>query len=219
MAEMTSAERILALADERPDSAPLIFLAALSVLWLHPQDPAARSLLERYRDRGYSIDALRETALQLFLLAGFQASLEAAFQIHEVYGEGLPAHESELLPLDTQSLFERGYYLQAEVYRDNVKKLRANLSRISPELESWTALIGYGLVLTRPGLPPHWRELLEVAVLAVQGFPRQLHSHLLGALNLGGNPEEIETVLRVSELLGPPGTVQSAWQMWQRLKP
>ncbi len=162
---------------------------------------------------------MRETALQLFLLAGFQASLEAAFQIREEYGAGLPPLEDELAQFDARFWLERGYQLQSEVYREHVAKLRANLCAISPELEKWTVLVGYGLVLSRPGLPEHWRELLEVAVLAVQGFTRQLHSHLLGALNLGGDPIEIETVLQVAEILGPADEVRSAWQMWRRVRP
>jgi 4-carboxymuconolactone decarboxylase len=216
---MNSAERIIALAEEHPADTALIYLAALSILWLKPQDPSARLLLVRYREQNLSIDALRETALQLFLLAGFQASLEAAFQIREEYGTGLPPLDDELAQMDAGRWLERGYQLQAEVYRGNVEKLRANLSAISPELEAWTVLVGYGLVLSRPGLPHHWRELLEVAVLSVQGFTRQLHSHLLGALHAGGNPHEIETVLQVSEILGQPEQIRSAWQMWQHVRP
>jgi 4-carboxymuconolactone decarboxylase len=216
---MNSAERIIALAEEHPSQHSLIYLAALSILWLKPQDRDARQLLAAYREQNLSLDALRETALQLFLLAGFQASLEAAFQIREEYGAGLPPLETELAPPDPRALLDRGYRLQAEVYGENTAKLRANLSGISPELEAWTVLVGYGLVLSRPGLPPHWRELLEVAVLAVQGFTRQLHSHLRGALNLGGNSAEIETVLQVAEILGPAEPIRSAWQIWRLVRP
>ncbi|MBK6767136.1 MAG: carboxymuconolactone decarboxylase family protein [bacterium] len=199
------------------DDEQLLLLSALSVLWLKPQNPLARELVGRYRERGYSIEALRETALQLFLLAGFQTSLEAAFMIHDVYGNGLPAHVDELVDLPPMRTFERGWDLQARVYRQNVDKLRVNLEGISPELSRWTVWIGYGLVMSRPGLPEKWRELLEVAVLAVMGFPRQLHSHFKGALNLGATANEVELVLEVSQLVTTEETLRPAWQMWRRI--
>ncbi|MBK8130589.1 MAG: carboxymuconolactone decarboxylase family protein [bacterium] len=195
----------------------LLLLAALSVLWLKPQDPLARAIVVRYRERQFSIEALREAALQLFLLAGFQASLEAAFMIHDVYGNGLPAHTDELIDLPPMGTFERGWALQAEVYRGNVEKLRLNLEGISPELSRWTVWIGYGLVMSRPGIPAAWRELLEIAVLSVMGFPRQLFSHLKGALNLGATATEVELSLSVAELVTSPEALRPAWQMWRRI--
>ena len=85
---MKSVNRIIS---THPDREQMILLAALSVLWLKPQDERARELIARYREKSFPLEALRETALQLYLVAGFQASLEAAFQIHEVCGEGLPS--------------------------------------------------------------------------------------------------------------------------------
>jgi alkylhydroperoxidase/carboxymuconolactone decarboxylase family protein YurZ len=203
--------------NDHPEQEQLLLLCALSVLWLKPQDPLAKACVTCYKDRGYSIEALREAALQLFLLAGFQASLEAAFMIQEIYGNGLPAHENELIDLPPMGTFERGWALQAEVYRGNVDKLRHNLEGISPELSRWTVWIGYGLVMSRPGIPAHWRELLETAVLAVQGFPRQLFSHFKGALNLGATALQVESALRVAELISSAEILRPAWQMWRRI--
>lgn len=201
-----------------PDHEQLILLAGLSVLWLKPQDERARTLIEQYRAKEYPVEALRETALQLYLVAGFQASLEAAFQIKEVYGDGLPSNGEHIRDLSTSDILKRGYDLQAEVYRANVEKLRANLSGISPELSEWTVFVGYGLTLSRPGLKGCWRELFEVAVLAAQDFPRQLHSHFRGALHLGATRTEVELILQVVESILGPDRVKSAWQMWHRIK-
>ncbi len=215
---MSPAERVLKLASDHPDREQLIILAALSVLWLEPQNPEARLLLVRYRDRQFAMDALRETALQLFLIAGFQASLEAAFQIKDVFGVGLPSLEAELQEFDAKLWWERGLDLQAQVYQQNVDRLRANLEAVSTELATWPVLVGYGLVMSRPGLPPHWRELFEVVVLAVQGFPRQLHSHLRGAIFTGASREEVELILDIATILGPEAKTQSAWHMWRRIR-
>ncbi|MBU0509380.1 carboxymuconolactone decarboxylase family protein [bacterium] len=216
---MKIANDVFGLAAERPEQEHLILLSALSVLWLSPQNPEAQLILERYRDRCYSFESLREAALQLFLIAGFQTSIEAAFQIREVYGEGLPGLDKELEVMDAKQWLERGFELQSQVYGESVVRLRSNLGELSPELAVWPVLVGYGLVLSRPGLPPHWRELLEVAVLAVQNFPRQLFSHLRGALNLGASPEEVETVLRVADIMASPEASRSAWQLWRRINP
>ena len=170
-------DNIFALIKQHPGHEQLILLSALSVAWLEPQNPAAAQLIQHYRERGFEFSALRETALQLFLLAGFQTSLEAAFQIHAIYGHGLDHEDFTENSFTLHQLAARGQELQTAVYRGNIEKLRANLELISPQLAGWTVWIGYGLVMSRPGLPSHWRELLEVAVLAVQGFPRQLHSH------------------------------------------
>jgi len=203
--------------DENPEQEQLLLLCALSVLWLKSQDPLAKECVVRYKEKDFSIVALREAALQLFLLAGFQSSLEAAFMIQEVYGRGLPAHTDELIDLPQTGTFERGWALQAEVYKGNVDKLRTNLEAVSPELSRWTVWVGYGLVMSRPGIPAHWREILEVSVLAVLGFPRQLFSHFKGALNLGATAHQVELALRVSELVSNKEALQPAWQMWRRI--
>jgi len=205
----------LALAADHPEHEQLILLSALSILWLRPQDPQAKILLQRYQACGYPPEALRETALQLFLLAGFQTSLEATFQIRDVFGTGILSYEGEF---NASHWLERGRELQAKVYRENVVKLRRNLTDSSEELAQWTVLVGYGLVMSRPGLRPYWRELLEVAVLVVQRFPRQLHSHLRGALNLGAAREEIELILSLAAMFASESGSKSAWQMWRHIR-
>jgi alkylhydroperoxidase/carboxymuconolactone decarboxylase family protein YurZ len=215
---MRTADRAIRAAAERPDYETLILLTALSAMWLMPQNPEAKRLLEHYRDRELDKEALREAALQLLLLAGFQTSLEAFFQIHEVFGETLTGDARELEESFSHVWLHRGYDLQAKVYAGSVEKLRTNLLQISPELEAWTVMVGYGLVMSRPGLPVHYRELLEVAALAVGGFPRQLHSHFLGALNLGATRDEVELVLHTVEGWLDDAHRDDIWCLWRRIK-
>jgi alkylhydroperoxidase/carboxymuconolactone decarboxylase family protein YurZ len=214
---MSVLNSLLEHAETQPECEPFILLCSLSLLWCSPPSEESRVLLERYRTAGYDPLMLRETMLQLFLLAGFQASLEAAFQIADVYGS-LPHADETISHLSMEEWLARGLELQAQVYRENVEKLRGNLTRISPELADWTVLVGYGLVLSRSGLPAHWRELFEVAVLAATGFPRQLHSHLRGALHLGATFEEVELALTLVDLFATPAHSRSAWQMWKHVK-
>ncbi len=215
---MTTAESVLRFAEDHSAMKPLILLAALSILWQKPQNPEAAKLLSYYRSAGFDRIALRETALQLFILSGFQTSLEAFFQIREVYGETIAPDLEELGEPDARLWTSRGLDLQEKVYAAATPKLRENLKNISPELGEWTVSIGYGLVMCRPGLPAHHRELLEIAVLAVQGFPRQLHSHLRGALNLGSSREEVETILMLCDLFMDENYRRSAWFMWGHVR-
>jgi 4-carboxymuconolactone decarboxylase len=215
---MTDSEKIIKFIRTNREQEQLILLSALSVLWLTPQNVDARRLIVHYREKDFQVDALREAALQLFLVAGFQASVEAAFLIKDVYGDGMPSLGEHPEKLGIVDLMERGYRLQSKVYRENIEKLRSNMQAISPELSEWTVLVGYGLVLSRNGIAESWRELFEIGVLAAQGFPRQLHSHIKGALHLGATSAEVELVLRIVELVCPPDKSQSAWQMWWRIK-
>jgi len=57
---------------------------------------------------------------------------------------------------------------------------------------------GYGKVLGRPQLDLATRELCIVALLAVLGAPRQLYSHLRGAMNAGADPSEVEETLEAA---------------------
>jgi len=208
-------ERLLV---RHPDDAEMILLSALSVCWLTPQNPLAAELLGMWQRRQLPMEALREAALQLFLVAGFQVSLEAFFQIQEVLGMTPEGCCESVERGSAVSWFERGQALQKKVYSRNTEKLRKNLARLSPELSEWTVLVGYGLVLSRPGLEAGLRELLEVAVLTAQGFPRQLHSHLCGALNLGISAEKVGLLLEVVEALVAEERFLSARQMWNDIK-
>jgi 4-carboxymuconolactone decarboxylase len=57
---------------------------------------------------------------------------------------------------------------------------------------------GYGRVIGRPGLELKTRELCIAALLAVWNVPRQLHSHLRGALNAGASVAEVNQAVEVA---------------------
>jgi 4-carboxymuconolactone decarboxylase len=211
-------EHVQRLLDQHPEDAEMILLSALSVCWLEPQSPLAADLLKIWQQKQLPMKALREAALQLFLISGFQVSLEAFHQIQEVLGTTPEGHCENLERDSTGTWFERGLTLQERVYAQNTAKLRKNLARLSPELAQWTVLIGYGLVLSRPDLDAGTRELLEVAVLIAKGFPRQLHSHYRGALNLGISVEKIDLLLEVVEVLVLEERILSARQLWNDIR-
>jgi 4-carboxymuconolactone decarboxylase len=63
-----------------------------------------------------------------------------------------------------------------------------------PDLADWILADGYGRVLSRPGLPIRERELIVVAVLAALKLPKQLESHVRGALRVGASEREVAAV-------------------------
>lgn len=77
---------------------------------------------------------------------------------------------------------------------------------------------GYGKVLGRPGLPLVTRELCIAALLAALDAPRQLYSHLRGALNAGAPREAVEATLHAAAEVSPPDVARRAWDTWITLQ-
>jgi len=159
-------------------------------------EAAMRSVLELAKDRQVPSTALYEIVLQSYLFLGFPRMLEAAELFHEMYR---PAGAGSMLaPVsadESAEWFERGVGLCHRVYRSNYERLKDKVEEIAPEIFRWMVLEGYGKVLSRPGLPVIERELAIVACLTVENRPRQLHSHIRGALNVGAAPVLIRQVL------------------------
>ena len=78
---------------------------------------------------------------------------------------------------------------------------------------------GYGKVLGREGLDLRDRELCIVALLAVQGAPRQLFSHIRGALNAGASSPEVEATLAVAGSWMSDSGVREAREIWRQVRP
>src|SRR5690606_40667691 len=108
----------------------------------------------------------------------------------------------------------RGEEVCARVYGRNYEKLRRNVRSLHPDLDRWMVEGGYGRVIGRPGLDLATRELCIAALLAVWDAPRQLHSHLRGALNAGASEAEVNAAVEVAyRYLSPPraADVRALW--------
>jgi 4-carboxymuconolactone decarboxylase len=140
---------------------------------------------------------VEELLLQSLLMVGYPRAL-IAFTIWRKFS-GLPAPETDLdqdygrAPEWTR----RGEELCAVVYAENYRKLRDSVRALHPAIDSWMISEGYGRTLARPGLDLRRRELCTVAQTAVLEAPRQLHSHLRGALNAGATLGQIEGALSI----------------------
>ncbi len=163
---------------------------------------------------------LDELVLASVLFVGFPRALVAAGALRQVVPEPGPALDGA----DYAAWPEwrrRGEETCRAIYGDNYASLRANVRRLHPALDAWVVMDGYGRTLSRPGLDLKRREFCAIAMLVPQGVPRQLHSHLRGALNAGASPEEVECTLTVATRTAdlPAPRAEAAWKLWRDMAP
>ena len=132
-----------------------------------------------------------EVLLQSYLFLGFPVSINGIAAWRRLTSRDPSGPEKLEYPLWE----ERGYEVCGAVYTGHYERLRESVRALHPDLEQWMVAEGYGKVLGRPGLALVTRELCIVATLAVTGASKQLYSHLLGALDVGALPEDVDTAL------------------------
>lgn len=137
---------------------------------------------------------VEEALLQSYLFLGYPAALNALAR----WRRRVPGAAASLDEVGPGSWPERGSRVCRVVYGGQYEGLRENVRELHPEMEQWMVVEGYGKVLGRPGLELKRRELCIVAILAVLDAPRQLYSHLRGALHAGAASEEVEAALEVA---------------------
>ncbi len=136
-----------------------------------------------------------ELLLQSMLIVGWPRALIAAGLWRKAVGAPAINGDEDLHYADHPDWTARGEETCRVVYGDNYAKLRKNVATLHPALDAWMLTEGYGRTLSRPGLDLKRRELAVIAQTAVLDAPRQLHSHLRGALNAGATPDEVESAL------------------------
>jgi 4-carboxymuconolactone decarboxylase len=149
-----------------------------------------------------------ELVLQSYLFAGFPRALNAAREWRRSQessaggatersgGASFAARANEGYA-DVFEWRERGQATCETVYGAFYEKLRGNIRALSPALDEWMIVEGYGKVLSREGLDLGRRELCIVAACAAAEQDRQLHSHLHGALNAGVSADVVRAALDV----------------------
>ena len=187
-------------------------LVALSAALAARDDAAVDEALGRAARDG-DPTAVEETILQSYLFLGYPAALNAFARWRELTGRspGTAHGDREAWP-------GRGEQVCQAVYGGQYEGLRANVARLHADMERWMVEEGYGKVLGRPGLDLPTRELCIVALLAVQDVPRQLYSHLRGALNVGASTGEVERALEVALPLCGDGARKRAEDTWASVR-
>jgi 4-carboxymuconolactone decarboxylase len=158
---------------------------------------------------GASPAAVYETLLQSYLFLGFPRAIEALFAAGPVlqrHGWAPPAAGRA----DPEGWVRSGEDLCRRVYGRNYEKLVETIRALSTDLASWMILEGYGKTLSRPGLSATTREYCVVAILTTTRMWRQLRSHAIGAINVGGTRAGVRESIELCEPLAGDATVREA---------
>jgi 4-carboxymuconolactone decarboxylase len=158
--------------------------------------------------------AVEEVLLQSYLFLGYPVALNAFALWREVSGEEAPSPVAD----DWVGWTERGAEVCQTVYGGQYEDLRRNIRALHPDMERWMVVEGYGKVLGRPGLELVTRELCIAALLAVLGAPKQLYSHLRGALNAGATLREAEEAMDAACEYMTEKDRELTWATWEGVK-
>lgn len=159
-----------------------------------------------------------EVILQTHLFAGYPRAINALSAAHEigVADSARPLSEvAEAKPGKTWR--EAGESLCAAIYGAGYSQLRERMTALHPAIDRWMIEIGYGRVLSRPGLSARERELCAIAVLAGMDVVPQLESHLRGALRVGATEAECRGVLDHTAAIWGEGAQDQVDAVWRRL--
>jgi 4-carboxymuconolactone decarboxylase len=170
-------------------------------------------------DEEYEINYLYEALLQTYLFAGFPAALESLTTFSSVLEElGIEYSPPVVEEYHADKFMRRGVSTCKNIYTSVYQSMRERLSRVSPHLDEWMIIEGYGKTLSRPQLGIVSRELVNVSILAVCGWERQLYSHLRGAINVGATEEECIDALKCTLLLRDEGVFLKALSVLDKVR-
>ena len=188
-------------------------LVALSAALATRDAVRVATALGRAREQA-DATAVEEVILQSHLFVGFPDMLNALAAWRQV--SGLPA--APPLGEDAEGWEARGAEVCATVYGSNYAKLRQNVAALHPDVDGWMTTGGYGRVIGRPGLDLVTRELCLAALLAVWTVPRQLHSHLRGALNVGATVDEVDAAVETACGMLDTERAEAVRTLWREVR-
>ncbi len=192
-----------------PLSAPEGAVVRLSAALGSRSGSSVRSCLEDAA-RDAPPQLVEEAILQSYLFLGYPAALNAFMTWRKVSGRP-PTTATED---DPEAWRGRGARVCRTVYGGQYERLRDNVRALHPDMERWMIVEGYGKVLGREGMELELRELCIVALLAALDAPRQLYSHLRGALNAGSSPGRIQAALAIAAEESGTEPNESAFAIW-----
>jgi 4-carboxymuconolactone decarboxylase len=192
---------------------PTTSLIRFAVAVAGGREPELRNAASALVEQGVPGVWVDELILQSVLMVGWPRALVAMGVWRSVSDLSAPLQDEDADYALAEKWADRGEETCRAVYGVNYDKLRDNVRRLHPALDTWMVTEGYGRTLSRPGLDLIRRELCTVAQTAVLDTPHQFHSHLRGALNVGATEAEIEATLQ----LLTPHLPRDQWNEMKRL--
>lgn len=159
-----------------------------------------------------------ELILQSVLMVGWPRALNAAAAWRATSGAPAPVHDPDEDYGRAPDWIARGERVCRVVYGSNYDKLRRNVQRLHPALDRWMVVEGYGRTIGRPGLDLARRELCTVAQCAVLEAPRQLHSHLKGALHAGAREADVTRALAEAAPFQSAAGREACLAVWEAVR-
>ena len=181
-------------------------------------EPELRERVTPLRSSQVPVLWVEELLLQSVLMVGYPRALIAFTVWRKFSGVDAPSADPDTDYARAAEWTRRGEELCAVVYGENYGKLRQSVRAMHPAIDAWMVTEGYGRTLARPGLDLKLRELCTVAQTAVLEAPRQLHSHLRGALNAGATFGQIEGVLSIVNPLLSFDQWKKVKQLWRTVR-
>jgi 4-carboxymuconolactone decarboxylase len=174
-------------------------------------EPELRESVDLLRAAQVPPEWVDELLLQSILMVGYPRALIAFGVWRKVSGVTAAGSDPDQDYGRAAEWTKRGEELCAVVYGENYGKLRESVRALHPAMDSWMITEGYGRTLARPPLDLRRRELCIVVQTAVLEAPRQLHSHLRGALHAGATFGQIEAALSIVNPL-------LSFEKWKKIK-
>jgi 4-carboxymuconolactone decarboxylase len=184
----------------------------------HASENELGEWMRRAREEGTPALWLEELLLASVVYVGFPRAI-LAWTVYRRLEPDAAAGSEPSEYARWQEWLERGEATCRAVYGKHYEQLRHNIRALHPALETWMIVDGYGKTLSRSGLDLLHRELCSIGMLVPQGAPRQLLSHLSGALNAGATVEQVDEVLGLATGLPVRSRhLDVARSLWQELK-
>ena len=193
-------------------------LVALAAAIARGEESDLRERVDDAAEAGVPNAWIDELILQSTLMVGYPRTLIAASLWRAAAGVPAEHGSTDLDYGDHQAWTRRGEETCHRVYGENYNRLRRNVATLHPALDAWMLTEGYGRTLSRPGLDLKRREFCVIVQTAVLNTPRQLHSHLRGALNAGATFEEVENVLSVANPLLSYDDWKAVKELWEHVQ-
>ena len=107
---------------------------------------------------------------------------------------------------------ERGMEIRREVLGDDyVDRVTAPSTEAGQAFQDLITVYCWGSIWSRSQLSRRDRSLMTLSMLAALNRPHEIALHVVGALNNGASPEEIEEVfLHVAPYAGVPAAIDGA---------
>jgi 4-carboxymuconolactone decarboxylase len=181
-------------------------------------EPELRERVGKLRSAQVPSEWVEELLLQSVLMTGYPRALIAFGVWRKLGGVPAPGADPDQDYARAGEWTRRGEELCEVVYGENYRKLRDSVRAMHPAIDSWMITEGYGRTLARPGLDLRRRELCTVAQTAVLEAPRQLHSHLRGALNAGATFGQVEGTLSIVNPLLSFDRWKKVKELWRTVR-